>query len=133
VLVVDSSVWIDFFGAPATPESRTLHRLLDEGEVRIVVPDLVLYELLRGFRQEREFRQARLLMEWLDIEAAGGAAMAVEVAQHHRALRTAGFTVRSAADVLIASFCIENGYSLLHRDRDFDAFERLRGLRTWRH
>jgi predicted nucleic acid-binding protein len=133
VLVVDSSVWIDFFGGPATPETRTLHGLLDAGEVRIVVPDLVLYEVLRGFRHEREFRQARALMESMDIETAGGAAMAVDAAQHYRALRAAGFTVRSAADVLIASFCIENGYSLLHRDRDFDAFERLRGLRTWRH
>jgi predicted nucleic acid-binding protein len=133
VLVVDSGVWIDFFGGRATPESTTLRRLLHEGEVRIVVPDLVLYEVLRGFRHEREFRQARLLMEGLDVETAGGAAMAVEAAQHYRALRTAGFTVRGAADVLIASFCIENGYSLLHRDRDFNAFEQLRGLRTWRH
>lgn len=133
MLVVDSGVWIDFFRGAGTPESRTLHRVLDEGEIRIVVPDLVLYEVLRGFRHEREFRQARRLMEALDVETTGGTGMAVEAAQHYRALRAAGFTVRSAMDVLIASFCIENGYSLLHRDRDFDAFERLRGLRTWQH
>ncbi|MDB5956866.1 PIN domain nuclease [Ramlibacter sp.] len=133
MLVVDSGVWIDFFGGAATPQSRTLHRLLDEGEVRIVVPDLVLYEVLRGFRHEREFRQARLLMGALDVETAGGAGMAIEAAQHYRALRAAGFTLRSGMDVLIASFCIENGYTLLHRGRDFDAFEQVRGLRTWRH
>lgn len=133
MLVVDSGVWIDFFSGNATGEAAVLRRLLQDAELRIVVPDLVLYEVLRGFRHEREFRQARALMEALDVETAGGKAMALEAAQHYRALRTAGVTVRSAVDVLIASFCIENGYALLHRDRDFDAFERLRGLRTWRH
>jgi hypothetical protein len=57
----------------------------------------------------------------------------LDAAQHYRALRSAGYTVRSGFDVLIAAFCIENGYALLHRDRDFDAFEQMRGLRTWRH
>jgi predicted nucleic acid-binding protein len=133
VLVVDSGVWIDFFAGNATAERATLRRLLDDGEVRLVVPDLVLYEVLRGFRHERELRQARLLMQALDVEVAGGQALALEAAQHYRSLRTAGVTVRNAIDVLIAAFCIENGYALLHRDRDFDAFERHRGLRTWKH
>ena len=106
-------------------------RLLEDAEVRIVVPDLVLYEVLRGFRHERPFRQARTLMETLDIEAAAGPAVALEAAQHYRVLRRAGITMASAVDVLIASFCIENGYALLHRDRDFDGFERLRGLHVW--
>ncbi len=133
MLVVDSGVWIDFFNGRASPQRDTLRRLLLEGEVRIVVPDLVLYEVLRGFRHEREFRQARALMESLGIETAGGAAVALEAAQHYRGLRAKGFTVRSGFDVLIAAFCIENGYALLHADRDFDAFEQLRGLRTWQH
>ncbi|MDB5859564.1 MAG: PilT protein domain protein [Ramlibacter sp.] len=133
MLVVDSGVWIDFFSGRSSPEGATLRRLLQDGEVRIVVPDLVLYEVLRGFRHEREFRQARALMEGLGIETAGGVATALEAAQHYRGLRAAGFAVRRGFDVLIATFCIEKGYSLLHRDRDFDAFEQLRGLRTWRH
>ena len=133
MLVVDSSVWIDFFNGRASAQRDTLRRLLLEGEVRIVVPDLVLYEVLRGFRHEREFRQARTLMESLGIEAAGGAAIALEAAQHYRGLRSKGFAPRSGFDVLIAAFCIENGYALLHADRDFDAFEQLRGLRTWQH
>ncbi|HSV47520.1 MAG TPA: PIN domain nuclease [Ramlibacter sp.] len=133
MLVVDSSVWIDFFNGKAGPEGDTLRRLLRDGEVRIVVPDLVLYEVLRGFRLEREFRQARTLLEGLDVEVAGGVGLALQAAQHYRSLRAAGFTVRSGVDVLLASFCIENGYSLLHKDRDFDAFEQLRGLRAWRH
>lgn len=133
MLVVDSGVWIDFFSGNPGPSRDTLRRLLREGEIRIVVPDLVFYEVLRGFRHEREFREARMLMEGLGVETAGGPATALEAAQHYRSLRAAGVTVRSPIDVLIATFCIENGYALLHRDRDFDAFEELRGLRAWRH
>ncbi len=132
MLVVDSSVWIDYFSGNEHPARNTLRRLLREAEVRVVVPDLVLFEVLRGFRSDRELRQARALMEGLSIEAVGGAAIALEAAQHYRSLRALGLTVRSGIDVLIATFCIERGYALLHRDRDFDAFER-RGLRAWRH
>lgn len=133
MLVVDSSVWIDFFGRNERPGSDLLDELLQRGDIRVVVPDLVLFEVLRGFRHEHQHRQARLLMESLDIEVAGGHALALAAAQHYRALRAQGVTVRSAVDVLVAAFCIENGYSLLHGDRDFDAFARLRGLRTWAH
>ena len=132
MLVVDSSVWIDFFADRPQPACDALDRLLQDGEVRIVVPDLVLFEVLRGFRHEREWRQARTLLESLDIEAATDPALAVEAAAHYRSLRVSGTTVRSALDVLIATFCIDRGYALLHRDRDFDAFEELRGLRAWR-
>lgn len=133
MLVVDSSVWIDFFAGHAGAARNTLRALLADGEVRIVVPDLVMFEVLRGFRYERDFRQARTLMETLSIEPVGGAELALEAAQHYRSLRARGTTVRSGIDVLIAAFCIDRGYALLHRDRDFDAFERVRGLRTWRH
>jgi len=133
VLVVDSSVWIDFFAGNSHPAGDLLQSLLDHGEVRIVVPDLVLFEVLRGFRHERDLRQARLLMEGLHVESTGGADLALTAAQHYRSLRANGVTVRSAIDVLVATFCIENDYALLHRDRDFDAFEELRGLRGWRH
>lgn len=132
MLVVDSGVWIDFFNGAPFDEVATLRRLLEEGEVRIVVPDLVLYEVLRGFRHEREFRQARQLLEELDVEPTHAPELAVEAAQHYRQLRSQGITVRSAIDVLIATFCIENQYTLLHGDRDFDAFEEFRGLRAWR-
>lgn len=133
MVVADSSVWIDFFAGVDSPARATLRQLLRDGEVRIVVPDLVLFEVLRGFRSEREYRQARALLESLSVEPVGGHALAIEAAQHYRSLRASGITVRSSLDVLIASFCIDRGYTLLHRDRDFDAFERLRGLRGWRH
>jgi predicted nucleic acid-binding protein len=133
VLVVDSSVWIDFFNGFEEPSADLLAHLLDHGEVRIVVPDLVLFEVLRGFRQERDLRTARQLMQGLDVEPAVDAELAVAAAEHYRQLRGRGHTVRSAIDVLVASFCIERDYALLHDDRDFDAFELHRGLRVWRH
>jgi predicted nucleic acid-binding protein len=133
VLVVDSSVWIDFFNGADDPAVETLGALLDHGEVRLVVPDLVLFEVLRGFRHEADHRQARRLMESLDVEEAGGAHVAVSAAQHYRQLRAQGITVRSGIDVLVAAFCIESDYALLHRDRDFHAFEQRLGLRGWVH
>jgi predicted nucleic acid-binding protein len=133
VLVVDSSVWIDFFSGNENSARATLRRVLNEGEVRVVVPDLVLFEVLRGFRHERDLRNARDLMESLSVEVAGGFEAALEAAHHYRSLRAAGVTVRSGIDVLVASFCIEQDYALLHRDRDFAAFERHRGLRVWHH
>ena len=133
MLVVDSSVWIDFFSGNENSARASLRRILSDGEVRVVVPDLVLFEVLRGFRQERDLRNARSLMESLSVEAAGGAEAALEAAHHYRSLRATGVTVRNGIDVLVASFCIEQDYALLHRDRDFDAFERYRGLRVWQH
>ncbi|MBK9134825.1 MAG: PIN domain-containing protein [Betaproteobacteria bacterium] len=135
MLVVDSSVWIAFFdgarGARAH-QADLLEQLLDHGEIRLVVPDLVLFEVLRGFRHERDLRQARLLMQNLAIESTLDADTALLATEHYRSLRSRGHTVRSAVDVLVATFCIERDYALLHDDRDFDAFESLRGLRVWR-
>lgn len=133
MLVVDSSVWIDFFNNADHPAVGLLEQLLGHGEVRLVVPDLVLFEVLRGFRQEPHHRQARRLLESLSVEPTGSADLALAAASHYRSLRSQGITVRSGIDVLIASFCIERDYALLHRDRDFAAFEAHRGLRTWTH
>lgn len=132
MVVVDSGVWIDFFNGAPNPARDSLRHLLDDGEVELIVPDLVLFEVLRGFRDERDYRQAQRLMASMRIEAAVGEQLAEEAAQHDRALRRAGITVRSPIDVLIAAFCIDRDYALLHRDRDFDAFEAERGLRVWR-
>jgi len=133
VLVVDSSVWIDFFNGFEAPSADLLAHLLDRGEVRIVVPDLVLFEVLRGFRRERDLRTARQLMQGLAGESSIEPELAVAAAEHYRQLRGRGHTVRSAIDVLVAAFCIERDYALLHDDPDFDAFELHRGLRVWRH
>ena len=133
VLVVDSSVWIDFFNGADAPAVDLLAQLLDRGEVRLVVPDLVLFEVLRGFRLEHDLRTARRLMQGLDVENAVDPDLAIAAVEHYRHLRGRGCTVRSTVDVLVAASCIEHDYALLHDDRDFDAFELHRGLRVWRH
>jgi predicted nucleic acid-binding protein len=133
VLVVDSSVWIDFFNARDTAARVELRRLLDDGNTRLVIPDLVLFEVLRGFRYERPLRQARQLLQTLSVEPCGGEDVALAAAEHYRYLRKRGVTVRSAVDVLIAAFCIENDYLLLHSDSDYDGFAAHRGLRVWGH
>ena len=133
MLVVDSSVWIDFFNGSPSPARATLRQLLARGDTEIIVPDLVLYEVLRGFRDERHYLQAQALLQALTVESTGGEALALRAAGHYRSLRAAGVTVRSAIDVLLATFCIDRGYTLLHADRDFDAFASLRGLLAWRH
>ena len=133
MLVVDSSVWIDFFNARNSVARHELRRLLHDGHTRLVVPDLVLYEVLRGFRDERALRQARLLLQTLSVEPCGGEDIALAAAEHYRLLRARGITVRSSIDVMIAAFCIERDYLLLHSDRDFDAIAAHRGLRVWVH
>ena len=133
MIVVDSGVWIDYFGGRANPPSDELDRLLGEGQLQIVVPDLVLFEVLRGFRNERDHRQASALLHTLSLQPTGSVALGLAAAQHYRRLRADGITLRSAIDVLLATFCIEHDHLLLHRDRDFNAMEDRCGLRIWRH
>ena len=133
MLVVDSSVWIDFFADRPAAACDELDRLLSDGHTRLVVPDLVLFEVLRGFREERALRQARLLLQTLHIEPCGGEGIALAAAEHYRHLRARGIPVRSAVDVMVAAFCIEQDYLLLHSDRDYDGFAAHRGLRVWGH
>ena len=133
MLVVDSSVWIDYFADRPVAACDELDRLLQDGHTRLVVPDLVLYEVLRGFRHERAMRQARLLLLTLSVESCGGEDVALAAAEHYRHLRARGITVRSSIDVMIAAFCIEQDYLLLHSDRDYDAIAAHRGLRVWVH
>ena len=130
MLVVDSSVWIGFFNGQQTPATDALARLLDEGEVRLVMPDLVLFEVLRGFRLERDFRQAWQLFESIDVESTADRRGTLEAARHYRTLRSAGVVVRESIDALVAAFCIERDYALLHAGRDFLPFE-SRGLKSW--
>ena len=130
MLVVDSSVWIDYFADRPVAACDELDRLLQDGHTRLVVPDLVLYEVLRGFRHERAMRQARLLLLTLSVESCGGEDLALAAAEHYRHLRARGITVRSAMDLLIGAWCIEQRVALLHADRDFDGMATHHGLRV---
>ncbi|MES3003404.1 MAG: PIN domain nuclease [Pseudomonadota bacterium] len=133
MILVDSSVWIDFFnGKPGAAVDR-LADLLQDGSAPLAMPDLVLFEVLRGFRHERDFQAARRVLAALDVVEVTGEDGALRASQHYRELRAAGITIRSPIDVLLASYCIENDHALLHADRDFDAMEQLRGLKVWRH
>ena len=133
MILVDSSVLIDFFNGARPPPVRQLEALLADPSAPLAIADLVLYEVLRGFRHERDYLAARNTLARLPRVQIGGDAAALRAADHYRALRMSGRTIRSPIDVLLASYCIEQGHALLHADRDFDAFEGLRGLRAWRH
>lgn len=128
MILVDSSVWIDFLRGKPTPQAEWLDRHLDV-EV-LAVGDLILAEVLQGVRHDRRFDEARRLLGQLEQIVVGGTALAVEAARNCRRLRAAGVTVRGTVDVLIATRCLADGLRLLHSDRDFDAFERHLGLRV---
>lgn len=127
MILVDSSVWIDYFRGTSTPQTDRLDAIL--GDEPVVMGDLILAEVLQGFVPDREFNAARKLLTSLDVVALGGEGVAIEAAKNHRKLRALGVTVRKTIDTLIATHCILNGYALLHSDRDFDAFEKHLGLR----
>jgi predicted nucleic acid-binding protein len=128
VIVVDSSVWIDFFRGTRTPQADKLDVLL--GTTRIAVGDLILAEVLQGVRDEREFRQVRKTLDSFEQVDLVGREIAIQAANNFRKLRALGLTVRKTMDTLIATWCIESNYALLHADRDFDIFELHLGLQV---
>jgi predicted nucleic acid-binding protein len=128
LILVDSSVWIDYFRGVLTAQTETLDRLL--GRQLLAIGDLILIEVLQGFDNEEGFNQAKRLLTSLAIVELGGLEIAVQAARNLRALRQLGFTVRKTIDTVIATRCIESGYDLLHNDRDFDPFVAYLGLRV---
>jgi len=128
LILVDSSVWIDYFRGKVTSQTETLDSLL--GQQPLAIGDLILTEVLQGFDDDRDFNGARKLLTSLMVVELGGQDIAVQAAKNYRALRRLGFTVRKTIDTIIATRCIEDGYDLLHADRDFDPFAKHLGLRT---
>jgi predicted nucleic acid-binding protein len=128
VILVDSSVWIDYFLGTATPQAERLDALL--GTEPIATGDLILAEVLQGFVSDRDFNQARKLLTSLTIVELGGKDVAVQAAKNFRALRAHGVTVRKTIDTIIATRCIESRLPLLYSDRDFDPFVEHLGLRS---
>jgi predicted nucleic acid-binding protein len=126
VIVVDSSVWIDYFRDADTPQVETLDSLL--GTEAIAVGDLILAEVLQGIDSDREFRTVLQLMQRYIIIEISGEAVAIEAARNYRRLRSLGVTVRKTIDTLIATRCIIDGHELLYSDRDFDPFVEHLGL-----
>jgi len=128
LILVDSSVWIDYFRGAITAQTETLDRLL--GREPLAIGDLILVEVLQGFDRERDFNQARELLTSLTLVELGGGDIAVQAARNFRLLRRLGITVRKTIDTVIATRCIRNGLDLLHDDRDFDPFVQHLGLRV---
>ena len=127
MILVDSSVWIDYFNGTINPQTNKLDSLLG-GEL-LGIGDLILAEVLQGFGNESDFRRARSLLTSLTVIDLGGQEIAIKAAIHFRTLRKLGFTVRKTIDSIIATKCIDRGYDLLHNDRDFDLFVKHLGLR----
>lgn len=128
MILVDSSVWIDYFQGAITAQTEKLDQLL--GNQPLAIGDLILTEVLQGFANERDFNQARKMLTSLTVVELGGQEIAIQAARNFRALRVRGVTVRKTIDTVIATRCIESGYDLLHCDRDFDAFTKYLGLRS---
>lgn len=126
MLFVDSMVWIDYFNGIENPQTDFLHRVLET--TPILVGDLVLAEVLQGFRSDADFDTARRLLTRFIQTQMVSPALAVQSARNYRALRQKGITVRKTIDSLIATYCIENDHELLHNDRDFDGYEQHLGL-----
>lgn len=126
MILVDSSVWIDYFRGVATPQTDRLDALL--GTEPVAIGDLMLAEVLQGFTKDRDFETALAMLGALDVIEIGGREVAVQAARNYRALRAAGITVRKTIDTLIATRCIMDGVPLLYSDRDFDPFVGRLGL-----
>ncbi|HRH89634.1 MAG TPA: PIN domain nuclease [Rubrivivax sp.] len=127
MILVDSSVWIDYFRGEATPQADLLEELLDSQEVAI--GDLSFTEVLQGCKIEKEFNEVRRLLGRLDLVVLGGEDVVVPAARNYLKLRQLGVTVRGTIDVVLATRCMVSGHRLLHSDRDFDAFEKHLGLK----
>lgn len=128
MILVDSSVWIDFFRSADTPEVALLDSLL--GRIPLAVGDLIAAEVLQGVRDEREFKQVKQALDAFDRIDLVGYDIALKASQNYRTLRAMGITIRKTIDTLIATRCIEDGLTLLHADKDFLPFAEHLGLKV---
>ena len=123
MVIVDTTVWIDYFQGVENPETEWLNTELDRQ--RLGLTDIILCEVLQGVRDDVVAREVERRLLNLEVFDTGGVAAAREAARNYRALRSRGHTVRKTIDCLIATFCLRGQHSLLHRDRDFDPFEKF--------
>ena len=121
MILVDSSVWIDYFNGLKTWQTDLLEKFLSD--VPIIIGDLILAEILQGFRSDNDYKTAKSFLSDLPFRRMGGYQVAVQSAQNYRTLRKKGVTVRKTIDVIIGTYCILEGLPLLHDDRDFEPME----------
>lgn len=126
MIVADTSAWIDYVRGIDAPHTNALdYELLHN---RLVTGDIIIAEFLQGFREERDYLDAKKIMDSLEYHDFVGREIAVQASMNFRLLRKRGITIRKTIDMIIATFCIENGYQLIHNDRDFDPMEEHLGL-----
>ena len=126
MIMVDSSVWIDYFNGIETPETNLLDKSL--GFTPIAIGDLILTEVLQGFRSDSDYRKAKGLLLALDFFEIAGQTIALKSAENYRVLRQKGITIRKTIDTIIATYCLEMGIPLLFSDKDFSPFVDHLGL-----
>ena len=120
MILVDSSVWIEYFNGELNPQTNFLDETL--GVEPVGIGDLIFLEVLQGFRGDREYQQAKLLLQHLTVFELLGKDQAIRAADNYRFLRNKGITVRKTIDTIIATYCIARGFPLLFTDRDFEPF-----------
>ncbi len=118
MILVDTSVWIDYFNGIENKQTESLDYILSEQTV--LLGDIILTEILQGFDSDKEFRLAKRALDPLDCVHLGGKSLAIKAASNFRFLRSKGVTIRKTVDMLIGSWCIEHEVELLHNDKDFD-------------
>jgi predicted nucleic acid-binding protein len=128
MVIVDTTVWIDYLRGASNPETAWLDRALKRQ--RLGLTDLILCEVLQGVRDPAMFLQVHNELLRFHVFTTGGVELATEAARNYRALRAEGYTVRKTIDCWIATFCLMSGHGLLHRDHDFDPFEKRLGLKV---
>lgn len=128
MVIVDTTVWIDYLRGNSNPETNWLD--LELSRQPLGLTDLILCEVLQGIRDNRSFARTKRHFEALELFETGGVDLAIKAAENFRKLRKQGHTVRKTIDCLIATFCIRDGHTLLHRDRDFEVFEKMLGLQA---
>ncbi len=128
MVIVDTTVWVDYLNGLTTQHTDWLDRELDQR--RLGLTDLILSEVLQGVRDEREAAETRRELLKFEVFTTGGVELAVTAAQNYRALRAKGRTIRRTIDCWIATFCLLNDHALLHNDSDFDPFEKFLNLRV---
>ena len=128
MILVDSSVWIQYFNGEVNPQTDYLDEIL--GVEPVGIGDLILLEVLQGFRSDLGYEKAKSLLMDLPVFEMLGKDQAVRIAENYRHLRKMGITVRKTIDTIIASYCISRGLPLLFTDRDFEPFVKYLDLKV---
>ena len=128
MILIDSSVWINYFNGKTTWQTEALDQMLLQ--IPLITGDLILTEVLQGFRDDTEYNKAKEVMSILDFQQMGGFDIAIESAENYRILRKKGITVRKTIDLIIGTFCIHKNIPLLHDDKDFEPMVIHLGLKS---